>query len=695
MAEQFVQIYGQRVGTGVEKSEWRKLSDDQKQRIVNSLELPEQEDAVPLSTPAQEERPEINTVLESFRSAIGQGTLLGFGDEIEAALRTGSISSPEYRQLRDELRAQQDEFRRQNPVLSFVNEVAGGFLLPGGAAVQLGRRGAANILAREAAGRRRNLARAAGRGAAAGVLTGGVAGAGSAEELSDVFSEGIEGALVGGAVGAALPPAASAVAQVGRGAARRLGFGAPSFSDRKVRQALAREGFTPQQAAAEVQRMRQSGVAGATLADLGEQTQNLAFGAQAVANPRQTPVARQLAERFRSQAEEIQDQMARRLDTSPDEAATFLDDLAIQQQAGARQKYRAAYAMDLDVEPFSKYLRNPRFKEIYEKARELSELQQMARGNNAPALPTFDEFQKLSDEGTLPTEFLHQIKRGFDVIIDKGTDPVTGRMEAEAASLARIKKEFNDTIKELNDDYRLANEEFADFEKLKRANTVGKDIDKTASRTLKAKVDKMNDSEKAAFVKGLVDRFNTLVETTGANQDFVRQVFNKGRRRDAIRAAFPDTDEGQEAFEAFEKFMEDQARLVTTNRKVIGGSPTAARQEILRETGSEAGDGIVDILSNPTPSNILRRAFNYGTGMSERAADQTLRTLFSTSPDELVATAARLQRQQDAVARPRGAGLLATGIVDPITAGGGSAAALENFKARNDRRRRNRQGLLR
>ncbi len=695
MAAQFVEIEGQRVSTGVDKADWRKLSTAQKQRIVNELDVPANDVS---SRQESEKRPQIDSVVEGLRSAIGQGTLLGFGDELEAAARTGSFSSPEYKDLRDQLRAQQDEYRRQNPVISIVGELAGGFLLPGGAAVNLVRQGAksgARVLAKEAAGRARNIGKAAGLGAISGGVTGAAAGAGTADELEDVGEGAVVGGVLGTALGAAAPAAMSSLGQAARGVARRLGVGSANFSDRKVRQYLAREGFTPQQAAAEVRRMRESGVRGATLADLGQQTQDLAFGAQAVANPAQTRVTRQLTDRFRQQAEEIQDEMAGRLGTTPDEAGNFLDDIATQQQAQARLNYPTAYEMELDAEPFKKYLNNPNFSEIYENARKLSTLQMMARGSNQPPLPTFDEFKQLADAGTLPTEFLHQVKRGFDVLIEKDTDDLTGKMQPAAAALSAIKKQFNDEIKDQNDAYRIANQNFADLETVKRANKVGQDIDKTPARVLKSKVDDMNEGEKAAFVRGLVDRFNTLVETTGANQDFVRQIFNKGRRRDAIRAAFPASDEGAKAFAEFEKFMEDQARLVTTNRRVIGGSPTASRQQVLAETGAEPGDGVIDLLSNPTPQNILNRFIRSAGGMSEKAAEQTLDTLFSTNPIDLAAATARLQRQQERMARPQGLGLLSTGTLDPIAVGGGTGAISGNLYGRNERRKRNRQGLLR
>ena len=52
---------------------------------------------------------------EAFRS-IGQGLTFGTLDEIEAAVRTGSISGPEYERQRNLLREQQKQFGQDMPI---------------------------------------------------------------------------------------------------------------------------------------------------------------------------------------------------------------------------------------------------------------------------------------------------------------------------------------------------------------------------------------------------------------------------------------------------------------------------------------------------------------------------------------------------------------------------------------------------
>lgn len=696
MANQFIEMNGQRIDTGVDAKRWSKMSFAQKESAIDKVF-----NATPSRPSASSKKPtssapEINTLAEVARSAIGQGAMLGFGDELEAAMRTGSFSSPEYKSRRDDFRARQEEYRRQNPYASLATEIGGGLLIPGGllaSTARAGAKGAAQTLAKEAKGVSSNLLRKAGIGAASGAGAGSVAGAGTADEMSDLQSNMIQGGITGAAIGAVAPSAVSALSQTAGALGNRLGLGAANFSDRKVRQSLAREGFTPEQALARVKELQGQGLRGATLADIGENTQNLAFGAMAIGNDMQTPVARQLTDRFRSQAEEISDQMSQRLGTTTDDSAEYLKNLAQRQSQQARSAYPEAYAVDLPSSEFESVLTNPRFEEIYETARELSDLRRMRGGDGVQPMPSFEEFGQLADRGTLPTEFLHQVKRGFDAVIESGTD-ITGKMSSKAQALAGVKKDFNEKIKELNPAYAKANKEFADIEQLKTANKVGLDIDKIPERELTSKVGGMSLGEKDAFLNGLVNRFNTLVETTGRNQDFVRQVFNKGRRRNAIRRAFPEGREGQKQFDDFVDFMESQERLARTNAKVLGGSPTATRQQILRESGEQPGDGIIDLLSDGG-AGIVRRSLTKAVGMPEKAANQTLQTLFETDPNLLTPLVSRLQRQQQQMANPQGLGLLSDTARSPALIGVGGASAAENLNNRNRQmRKRVQRGLL-
>lgn len=167
----------------------------------------------------QAQQPKYNMGAESLRS-LAQGATFGSADEIEAALRTApqqlskemqlgglaaqipttepqkvslsdqmgaglgsmvgtlpSIGDSGYKKTRDEIRARQQLFQKENPVLSTGLEIAGGLATPIG-------------LAGKGATMAGNLARGAGYGA--------LYGTGQAKEASDIPLGAVQGAATGG-----------------------------------------------------------------------------------------------------------------------------------------------------------------------------------------------------------------------------------------------------------------------------------------------------------------------------------------------------------------------------------------------------------------------------------------------------------------------------------------------------------------
>jgi len=116
-----------------------------------------------------------------FSRAIAQGLTLNWADELEAALRTGSISDQDYQQLVGQLRAQQGQFRKEQPIVGGAAEFAGSMALPAAAVM-------------------RPITKGAGIAAdvAIGASLGGISGAGMAERPEDVAGQAVIGSLLGG-----------------------------------------------------------------------------------------------------------------------------------------------------------------------------------------------------------------------------------------------------------------------------------------------------------------------------------------------------------------------------------------------------------------------------------------------------------------------------------------------------------------
>jgi hypothetical protein len=148
-----------------------------------------------------------------MRTAL-QGATLGWGDEIEAAVRSlipESMGGGEYTKIRDELRAKLAAYKEANPASALTLEVAGA-LVPSLLTLPFGGAGAAATGARLAP----SMARVAGRGAVEGAVTG--AGVSEADTLGGVAADTATGMVTG----AALNPALTAGGRAVSGGAKAL-----------------------------------------------------------------------------------------------------------------------------------------------------------------------------------------------------------------------------------------------------------------------------------------------------------------------------------------------------------------------------------------------------------------------------------------------------------------------------------------
>jgi hypothetical protein len=131
---------------------------------------------------------------ETLRS-IAQGLTLNFADEIEAALRTGSISGKEYEELRNQLRGQQAQFRQDRPVAATASELTGGLAVPAALFARPVTRGLGIV----------------GETALGGAM-GGLSGIGAAQTPEEMSAQGVTGTLLGGGLTAGLSGTARLVA---------------------------------------------------------------------------------------------------------------------------------------------------------------------------------------------------------------------------------------------------------------------------------------------------------------------------------------------------------------------------------------------------------------------------------------------------------------------------------------------------
>ena len=139
--------------------------------------------------------------------AVGQGLSLGFGDEIEAYIR--SIGSDKtYSENVENIRKELEEFKKQNPALAYGGEIAGSVvssLTPAGL-VGKGVQGATKLATLGKVGKLGTVGKTIGTAGVEGSIYGaGTAGSGEGETLKGAAGGGLAGMAMGGIFSSLLP----------------------------------------------------------------------------------------------------------------------------------------------------------------------------------------------------------------------------------------------------------------------------------------------------------------------------------------------------------------------------------------------------------------------------------------------------------------------------------------------------------
>lgn len=644
------------------------------------------------------------------RTGLGQGLLLGFGDEIEAGLRTGFGLLGDYDKTVTNVRENVKDFAEENPATALAAEIGGG-LVTGGLG---GARAATTAIGRKIL----QKGGTAGLAGAIGAGEGAIAGVGSGEGVGGRVAGGLVGGTLGGVVGSAAP----AVIGAGSRAVNRVRTGvsdkaAEKAADVKALQALEEAGTTPEAVQQALDETAAMGVTDAMIPDVaGEATRRLARGASTVSGEGADIAVRQLDERAAQLGDEIANDVGRVL-AGGKSGADALDEILERQSSAASGDYTRAFFKDaegtvpryLDLKDFEDVVDTDAFKKAYNKARRiasnansqlppladvqasakrrpmeiLAELDdymqknlmdgqqgQIDRAVNDPeyraqlikANPKYKRAIELYEESRKNVELTQQqghfIKLGMDASID------TGRRSGSLSNVEQGQtKKIRGTIKDIlnkNDDYRVANEKFAGDMALRDALETGEKFTTGDIAEIKKKVAGMSESEKEAFRIGVAQSVRNTANNTADMADVGRRIFNTPAKREALRVAFPD----DASFEAFEKRMAARAEQVATRNTASpkSGSQTALREQDVQNLQSTADAVSSMLMGNPIPAatGIVGRVTNRAS-TSGKVGSALSRDLFSTDPnaqreflDRLIARRAAEQQRIRNVSRLAG-----------------------------------------
>ena len=378
---------------------------------------------------------------EGARS-IAQGATFGFADELEAALRSGSISGPQYERIRNQLREQQKQFGYDYPITSTATEVGGALAAPLAGFKLLGRAAPA---VQEAVTGTTTLGQI-GRGTAMGATTGALTGAGTAEK--DVGMQSTMGGVIGGVLGGGLPIGVKYATGAIKNILIASGIGdQPTAASKLIANALQKDKISADEAHAMLLEMDRIGVPRPVLADISKSLQDLAYSSYVIPSSQKAGTARFLESRLIDQPNDIVKGLVDRAGLGKNvNGYEYLTFLAENQQKAAAAKYPKAYNVAVDARDFRKYVDRPVFEEAYQEA-------QRRAGVYGQKLP---DLEQIRNAQFVPTNVLHQIKIGLDRVVESNTDKVTGKVSSYGRDVASVRKEFNDLIKVKNPDYAEA-----------------------------------------------------------------------------------------------------------------------------------------------------------------------------------------------------------------------------------------------
>jgi len=587
-------------------------------------------------------------VAESAR-AFGQGLTFGTLDELEAALRTGSISGADYERQRNQLRAQQKQFGEDMPLVKTPLELAGGFALPFGAARQVAK------LAPEtqALVTGTTLTGQAGRGTAVGAATGALSGYGYSEK--DAASDTIMGGIFGGILGGTVPIVIDKAGSVIKNVLNASGIGEQETAASKMlANYMDKDNLTPQEAQSALDELRRIGVPNPVIADLGKNLNDLAYNAYIVQSKAKGTTANFLESRLIDQPNDIVQGLVEKAGLAKNvNGYEYLTALAENQASKASAAYPNAYRLAIDARPFRTYVDRPVFIQAYKEA----ERRAAVKGETLPPLDSIRNAQ------SVPTDILHKIKMGLDDLIEKETDAVTTKVTRYGRDLVNVKNEFNDKIKSLNGDYAKANAEFADDERIRKSFQMGQKYQQLDTKEAVANIKKMNADEKEAFRLGMMADINKRVDKFKSG-DFTREVFKSNNQKLLIRNAFSDTldangkvvKSAQDAYTDFSQYIKGLEQQSKTAKKIIGGSPSGERLSTQAE--ASALGGITQSLSTGdltgTALGLLKNALARSRGISGETSEALQKRLFTTDPIEQRTVLDELNRR----ARKKPTGLL-------------------------------------
>lgn len=580
------------------------------------------------------------------RQFLGQGVLMGAGDEAEAVARSlarGTTYSDELAYVRQ----MNALTRAERPMTSMGAEIIGG-LAPAVAATVFSGGLAGPAAAARTVGLASQIGRQAGVGAAVGGVQGGIEGfakgeGGAAARLDKAAEEAVQGMAFGGAAGAAIP-AAKGLYQSFNRTPQELAAGI-------VQRGLQQEGMTAPDLLRAYQQRQLTGAKPEIASEVLPPGSALEAQARLVA---QAPgaargqIGQQMAERAAGQTGRLEDEFAAAIGQQKNLFAS-LDELTATRELQAKPLYAK-------VDP------------MVARSDELDALLKKVPNNVFSVLESGAEMRGINPATIIKrdTKNNREIARDYtyaevDEIQKKLGDAAENAYFNKEASRGKDFKDLREEIlsaaEKQNSDYKLARSIWADSMSAERKLKEGQDFFRTRPELIERNVAKMTQADKDAYLTGVMDTMQGVMGGKVVGEDVTR-AFRTGKAKQqmeaAIKAAWNDPAEAKRVTEALFTNIEREARMAASKNKLTGGSQTVQTQSQIEDNRAFLSPfaGMVADLATGGPS--LGRIGQVAQGIGQRVQKGMMPGKMAATNEELRKTLfaqseADLRRQLEAM----------------------------------------------
>jgi hypothetical protein len=558
---------------------------------------------------------------------IKQGATFGLGEEAQAAIAAGVarpfIEQPYgelYGQALGELRGELSQAREESPYLTGGGELAGAMLTGGAAAAKLLPQGARAYVAT------RPIRGAAGLGALSGGIYGyGTGEGGAAQRGAQAGEYGLYGAG-GGVFGALLGRAKNILSR--KKATRELKTAGQDVIQEvaergedivpveggeaaygKVAKALKRDLGADYD---DVLSAYKSG--DASLAELNQsRTRTLAQGAAQYSGGKaeaQKFFDPKVAGSYERVMKNIRENVS-----GVDSYHTTADDLLAAGRAKAAPLYDEAYeAVISDVN----VLKTPEI--------------QGALSRAYKQYPT-----ELLDANPDSIKALDYAKRVLD-------DDISKAQRAGESNFARSRIDIKNTLLSTMDDaspaYKKAREQAGDYLSINNAMEQGRKALKTDSELLAKQFKSLPDAEKQAYQIGLGKAIRDEVGKVAEGANPYRRILGSPEKQKRISSAL-----SPRQYKRLESGLKAEDRLFKIRNEILGGSPTAGKQEA-KNLIATTTQGVDDIMQIPRKT-MVGALQKFRLGLNDKTASKVSEILYETDPIKKLDILDKLKASKD------------------------------------------------